>query len=326
MILEDFRAGTNTMTTPSHDVRLLPRFAWLSAFAALATIALKTGAWALTGSVGLLSDALESFVNLAGALLAIAMLTVAARPEDDDHPYGHGKAEYFSSGVEGTLILIAALGIAVAAWHRLITPRPLEQIGLGLAISVVAAVVNLCVALVLLRAGKRYRSVTLEANAHHLLTDVWTSVGVLAGVGAVALTGLQWLDPAVGLLVAANIVRTGLSIVHRSVHGLMDRALSAEEQDTLRRALAPHIVEPVQVHALRSRVAGSRRFVSMHVLVPGGWSVQRGHELLELIEADIRRVIPNASVLTHLESLDDPASWDDVALDRGDPPVVQHER
>lgn len=310
------------MNTSAQDARMLPRFAWLSALAAVITIVLKTSAWRLTGSVGLLSDALESLVNLAGAVLAIVMLTVAARPEDDDHPYGHGKAEYFSSGVEGTLILIAAVGIAIAAGHRLLSPRPLEQIGLGLAVSVVAALVNLGVALVLLRAGKRYDSITLEANAHHLLTDVWTSVGVLAGVGAVAITGLQWLDPAVGLLVAANIVRTGLQIVHRSVHGLMDRALSAHEQDALRRAMAPHITEPVQVHALRSRQAGSRRFVTMHVLVPGDWSVQRGHALLELIEADIRRAIPNASVLTHLESLDDPASWDDVALDRDSPPAV----
>lgn len=311
------------MTTSPADARMLPRFAWLSAFAAVVTIVLKTGAWGLTGSVGLLSDALESLVNLAGAVLAIVMLTVAARPEDDDHPYGHGKAEYFSSGVEGTLILIAALGIAVAAAHRLMVPRVIEQVGLGLAVSVVAALVNLGVALVLLRAGKRYDSVTLEANAHHLLTDVWTSVGVLAGVGAVALTGLQWLDPAVGLLVAANIVRTGLQIVHRSVHGLMDSALSEHEQDSLRRAMAPHILEPVQVHALRSRQAGSRRFVTMHVLVPGDWSVHRGHALLEEIEADIRRAIPHTSVLTHLESLDDPASWDDVALDRGSPPAVQ---
>lgn len=311
------------MTTSPSDARMLPRFAWLSAFAAVVTIALKTGAWGLTGSVGLLSDALESLVNLAGAVLAIVMLTVAARPEDDDHPYGHGKAEYFSSGVEGTLIILAALGIAVAAAHRLMVPRVIEQVGLGLAVSVVAALVNLGVALVLLRAGKRYDSVTLEANAHHLLTDVWTSVGVLAGVGAVALTGLQWLDPVVGLLVAANIIRTGLQIIHRSVHGLMDRALSEHEQDALRRAMAPHILEPVQVHALRSRQAGSRRFVTMHVLVPGDWSVHRGHALLEEIEADIRRAIPNASVLTHLESLDDPASWDDVALDRGSPPAVQ---
>ncbi len=301
---------------------MLPRFAWLSAFAAIVTIALKAGAWRLTGSVGLLSDALESLVNFAGAVLAIVMLTVAARPEDDDHPYGHGKAEYFSSGVEGTLILIAALGIAVAAVMRFMAPRPLERIGLGLAVSVIAGLVNLGVAIVLLRAAKQHESVTLEANAHHLLTDVWTSVGVLVGVGAVALTGLQWLDPVMALLVSANIVRTGFKIIHRSVHGLMDRALSAHEQDALRRAMAPHVVEPVQVHALRSRQAGSRRFVSMHVLVPGAWTVQRGHELLELIEADIRRVLPNASVLTHLESLDDPASWDDVALDRDSPPAV----
>ncbi len=310
--------------TSLHDqnARMLPRFAWLSAFAAIVTIALKAGAWRLTGSVGLLSDALESLVNLAGAVLAIAMLTVAARPEDDDHPYGHGKAEYFSSGVEGTLILIAALGIAVAAVMRLMAPRPLEQIGLGLAVSVIAGFVNLGVAVVLLRAAKQHESVTLEANAHHLLTDVWTSVGVLGGVGAVALTGLQWLDPVMALLVSANIVRTGFKIIHRSVHGLMDRALTAHEQDALRRAMAQHVVEPVQVHALRSRQAGSRRFVSMHVLVPGDWTVQRGHQLLEVIEADIRRVLPNASVLTHLESLDDPASWDDVALDRDSPPAV----
>ena len=311
------------MPTRQHDARLLPRFAWLSAFAAVFTIVLKGWAWWLTGSIGLLSDALESLVNLAGAVLAIIMLTVAARPEDDDHPYGHGKAEYFSSGVEGTLILIAAIGIAVAAWNRLLSPRELEQVGLGLTVSMVAALVNLVVAVILLRAGKRYSSVTLEANAHHLLTDVWTSVGVLVGVGAVVLTGVKWLDPAVGILVAANIVRTGLHIVHRSVHGLMDRALSGREQDALRRALAPHIVEPVQVHALRSRQAGSRRFISLHVLVPGDWTVHRGHELLELIEADIRRAIPNASVLTHLESLDDPASWDDVALDRGGPSTAR---
>ncbi|HEY6194133.1 MAG TPA: cation diffusion facilitator family transporter [Candidatus Eisenbacteria bacterium] len=308
------------MSAHAQDARMLPRFAWLSALAALVTIVLKTGAWALTGSVGLLSDALESLVNLAGAMLAIAMLTVAARPEDDDHPYGHDKAEYFSSGAEGALILIAALGIAIAAVRRLLDPRPLEQIGVGLAVSAVAALVNLAVAIVILRAGRRHGSVTLEANAHHLLTDVWTSAGVILGVGAVALTRRLWLDPVVGLLVSANIVWTGLKIVRRAVTGLMDTALSPAEQEILRRALAPHVVEPVQVHALRSRQSGVRRFVSLHVLVPGEWSVQRGHELLERIEADIRRAIPSASVLTHLESLDDPASWDDIPLDRDRPP------
>lgn len=303
----------------ANDPRMLPRFAWLSALAAITTIALKTGAWALTGSVGLLSDAMESLVNLAGAIIALAMLTVAARPEDDQHPYGHGKAEYFSSGVEGLLILVAAIGIAVTAVERLLTPRELQQVGLGIAVSVVAALVNLGVALVLLRAARRHHSVSLEANAHHLLTDVWTSVGVLVGVGLVSITHLAWLDPVVALLVSGNIVWTAFGILRRTVLGLMDTALSADEQVLLRDAMAPHIVDPVQVHALRSRQAGARRFVSMHVLVPGDWTVHRGHALLELIEADIRRVIPNVTVLTHLESLDDPASWDDVTLDRRPP-------
>jgi cation diffusion facilitator family transporter len=308
------------MPAHAHAARTLPRFAWLSALAALLTIGLKTWAWALTGSVGLLSDALESLVNLAGAMLAVAMLTVAARPEDDEHPYGHDKAEYFSSGAEGALIFIAAICMAFAAVRRLLAPHPLEQLGLGLAVSAAAALVNLGVALVIRRAGRRHRSVTLEANAQHLLTDVWTSVAVLIGVGAVAGTGRQWLDPVVALLVSVNIMWTGTWIVRSAITGLMDSALSPAEQLALQRAIAPHVIAPVQVHALRSRQSGARRFVSLHVLVPGDWNVQRGHELLERIEADIRRSIPNASVLTHLESLDDPASWDDIQLDRGEPP------
>jgi cation diffusion facilitator family transporter len=308
------------MPAHAHAARTLPRFAWLSALAALLTIGLKTWAWALTGSVGLLSDALESLVNLAGAMLAVAMLTVAARPEDDEHPYGHDKAEYFSSGAEGALIFIAAICMAFAAVRRLLAPHPLEQLGLGLAVSAAAALVNLGVALVIRRAGRRHGSVTLEANAQHLLTDVWTSAGVLIGVGAVAGTGRQWLDPVVALLVSVNIMWTGTGIVRSAITGLMDSALSPAEQLALQRAIGPHVIAPVQVHALRSRQSGARRFVSLHVLVPGDWNVQRGHELLERIEADIRRSIPNASVLTHLESLDDPASWDDIQLDRGEPP------
>jgi len=301
---------------------ILPRFAWLSIAAALLTMGLKALAYLLTGSVGLLSDALESLVNLAGALMALSMLTVAARPADDDHPHGHDKAEYFSSGVEGTLILIAAISIAVTAVGRLIHPRALEQVGLGLGISIVASLVNLLVAFVLLRAGQRNHSITLEANAHHLITDVWTSVGVVVGVGAVALTGWQWLDPVVALAVASNIVWTGFGIVRRSVLGLMDTALSGQELAVLRRAMEPYLAEGIQYHALRTRQSGARRFMSLHVLVPGAWSVQQGHRLLERLEADIRRADPNISVLTHLESLEDPASWEDVALDRsGDPPV-----
>jgi len=264
----------------------------------------------------LLSDALESFVNLAGALMALTMLIVAARPPDDDHAFGHGKAEYFSSIFEGALILVAAGAIGVAAVPRLVHPRPLEQIGLGLVISVVAALVNLGVGLVLLRAGKRHLSIALEANAHHLLTDVWTSAGVLVGIGAVALTGWQRLDPIIALIVAGNIVATGVRLVRRSVSGLMDTALPAEDQRTLQRVLAQHADAGVQFHALRTHQAGARRFVSLHVLVPGDWTVHRGHRLLERIEADIRGALPHATVLTHLESLEDPASWDDVELDR----------
>jgi cation diffusion facilitator family transporter len=298
----------------------LTRYAWLSIAAALLTIGLKAGAYLLTGSVGLLSDALESFVNLAGALMALSMLSIAARPADQDHPYGHGKAEYFSSGVEGSLILVAAACIGYAAVERLLHPRGLEKVGLGLAISVVASLVNLVVARVLIRVGRRCDSITLEANAQHLLTDVWTSVGVVVGVGAVALTGWQRLDPIVALLVAANIVWTGVRIVRRSALGLMDTALAVEEQAALKRAMEPRLVEGVVYHALRTRQAGARRFVSLHVLVPGAWTVHRGHELLERIEADIRQAVPNVTVDTHLESLDDPASWDDVSLDRGTEP------
>ena len=301
----------------------LTRFAWLSIAAAILTIALKTIAYLLTGSVGLLSDALESFVNLVGALMALAMLTIAARPADEDHAFGHSKAEYFSSGVEGTLILLAAVSITVAAIPRLIAPKPLEQVGLGLGVSVAASLVNLFVAQVLLRASKQHHSITLEANARHLMTDVWTSAGVLAGVGAVALSGWERLDPIVACLVAANIVWSGLGIVRKSVLGLMDTALPIEDQNKLQKALEPYVQSGVQCHALRTRQSGARLFVSLHVVVPGLWTVQRGHRLLESIEADIRQALPSVTVLTHLESLIDPASWDDISLDRPETPPLE---
>jgi cation diffusion facilitator family transporter len=318
------------MASNSTDRLFLTRFAWLSIAAAIITIALKTAAYLLTGSVGLLSDALESLVNLVGAIMALAMLTIAARPADEDHAYGHSKAEYFSSGVEGTLILIAAVSIVIAAIPRLITPKPLEQVGLGLGVSVAAALVNLIVALILLRASKRHDSITLEANANHLLTDVWTSVGVLAGVGAVAITGWERLDPVVAFFVAANIVWSGFRIVRMSALGLMDTALSADEQNLVKKVLKPYMQNGVQFHALRTRQSGSRRFVSLHVIVPGRWTVQRGHRLLESIEADIRHVLQSVTIFTHLESLNDPASWDDTDLDRPEPPSaesqIKHQR
>ncbi len=296
----------------------LTRFAWLSIGAALVTIALKTIAYFLTGSVGLLSDALESVVNLVGALIALAMLTIAARPADEDHAYGHSKAEYFSSGAEGMLILVAAVSIIISAAPRLIAPKPLEQVGIGLGVSVAASLVNLGVARALLRAGKVHNSITLEADAHHLMTDVWTSVGVLAGVGMVALTGWEILDPIVAFVVAGNIIWTGVRIVRSSALGLMDTSLAVPEQNKLKGVLEKNMKDEVQYHALRTRQSGSRQFISFHVLVPGEWTVERGHRLLEAIEADIRKALPNATVFTHLEPLNDPASWEDTTLDRSE--------
>jgi cation diffusion facilitator family transporter len=298
----------------------LTRYAWLSIAAAIATMALKGVAYLLTGSVGLLSDALESLVNLAGALMALAMLSVAARPPDEDHAHGHGKAEYFSAGAEGALIVIAAISIGVAAVDRLLHPQPIERVGLGLAVSVVAALLNLAVALVLLRAAKANRSATLQASAHHLLTDVWTTAGVLVGVAAVAFSGWLPLDPIVALAVAANIVWTGGRIMRDSVAGLMDASLPLAEQRVLRQLLDGYAPQGIDYHALRTRRAGAHRFVSVHVLVPPDWTVQRGHDLLEQIEAEIRRALPPVTVLTHLEPLGDPAAMADQDLHRADAP------
>lgn len=299
---------TGVAEVPAASRRSLTRFAWLSIAAAVVTIVLKAVAYKLTGSVGLLSDAIESLVNLVGGIMALSMLTVAARPPDEDHAYGHGKAEYFSSGVEGTLILIAAVSIGVASVERLIAPKPLEQVGLGLAVSVAASLVNLGVALLLLRVGREQKSITLEANAHHLMTDVWTSVGVLVGVGAVALTGWQRLDPIVAMVVAANIVWTGVGIIRRTIAGLMDSSLSGEELGQIEKALDRFRSQGVDFHELRTRRAGATSFVTIHVLVPDDWSVKRGHDLLEKVEGDIRRALPDAVVFTHLEAMSDHTS------------------
>jgi len=303
----------------SETRKSLTRFAWLSIAAAVATIGLKTAAYLITGSVGLLSDAVESLVNLIGGIMALAMLTIAARPADEDHAYGHGKAEYFSSGLEGGLILVAAFSIAVAAVVRLITLRPLQELGVGLVVSMVAAGVNLIVALVLLRAARRHQSITLEANARHLFTDVWTSVGVLVAIGLVAVSGWVWLDPVIALLVAVNIAWTAIGIMRRSVGGLMDTMLPAGDVTAIHKTFQPYEQTGVQFHALRTRQSGTRKFISVHVLVPGDWTVQRGHELLERIEHDTRLAVPDAVVFTHLEPLDDPASWEDEGLERPDP-------
>jgi cation diffusion facilitator family transporter len=294
----------------------LTRFAWLSIGAAALTIALKATAYLLTGSVGLLSDALESLVNLVAALMALAMLAIAARPPDEMHAYGHSKAEYFSSGVEGALILLAAVSIVWTALPRLIAPQPLERVGPALVVSVLASAVNFGVAFILLHAGQSYQSIVLEADARHLMTDVWTSVGVLVGIGTVALTGWERLDPIIALLVAGNIIWTGVQLLRRSALGLMDTALPITERDAITDVLNQYRHQGIEYHALRTRHAGSRKFISVHVLVPGEWTVQRGHQLLEEVELAIQAAVPRVHVFTHLEPLNDPTAWQDIELDR----------
>jgi cation diffusion facilitator family transporter len=294
----------------------LTRYAWLSIAAALATILLKGVAWKLTGSVGLLSDAIESFVNLAGALMALWMLTLAALPPDDDHAHGHGKAEYFSSAFEGFLILLAAVSIGYTAFERLLNPQPLEAVGIGLLVSVAASAINFATSRVLLDVGRKHNSITLEADAHHLMTDVWTSAGVILGVGLVWITGALWLDPVIAMLVAANIVWTGWQLMQRSAAGLMDISLPAEKRQQIEALLAGYRAQGLDFHALRTRQAGSRTFVTLHVLVPGEWTVKQGHDWAERIEADIRAALPHAHVTTHLEPIEDPLSMIDKDLDR----------
>ena len=294
------------MNTASTQPPSLTRYAWLSIAAAVATITLKSVAWQMTGSVGLLSDAIESFVNLAGALMALWMLTLAATPADDDHAHGHGKAEYFSSAFEGFLILLAAVSIGYTAIGRLLAPQPLEAVGLGLMVSVLASVINFATARILLRVGKEHNSITLEADAHHLMTDVWTSAGVIGGVGLVWMTGWLWLDAAIALLVAANIVWTGFQLMSRSAAGLMDVSLPPEKLALIETLLAGYRAQGLDFKALRTRQAGSRAFVTLHVLVPGDWSVQYGHDWAERIEVDIRNAIQHADVTTHLEPKEEP--------------------
>ncbi|MCP4143260.1 MAG: cation transporter [Chloroflexi bacterium] len=295
----------------------LTRYAWLSIAAALSTIALKAGAYFLTGSVGLLSDAIESIVNLIAAIMALVVLTIAAQPEDESHAFGHGKAEYFSSNAEGMLILVAALSIAVTAIERLLHPREIEQVGVGLAVSLVAALINFIVARILYKAGKEHGSITLEADSHHLMTDVWTSVGVVVAVGAVGLTGWIILDPIIALVVSANIVKTGIQLIRRSIAGLMDASLSEKEMQAVEDVLEKYRQEKeIDFHALRTRQAGARHFISVHVLVPGAWTVHDAHHIAEDIEADIRAVVQNSVAFTHLEPIDDELSHEDIYLDR----------
>jgi cation diffusion facilitator family transporter len=297
--------------------RTLERFAWLSLAAAVVTIALKTCAWYVTDSVGLLSDALEALINLAAALLALSMLRLAATPPDARHPYGRFKAEYIASGAEGALIVFAAASIAFAAVPRLAAPHPLDAPALGIALSAAATAVNLGVALQLIAVGKRERSIVLEADGRHLMTDVWTSVGVIAGVVLVAGTGWLILDPLIALAVAVHIVWTGFMLMRRSFAGLLDAAIPADELAGIEKIFAEYRKrDGVEFHALLTRQAGTRRFVSFHLLVPDAWPVDRAHELSEEIEKRIRAQVPRAITLTHIEPISQPASYDDIELER----------
>ncbi len=293
----------------------LTRYAWLSIAAAIATIGIKSIAYYLTGSIGLLSDAIESLVNLLGATIALSMLIIAARPPDEEHHFGHSKAEYFASGAEGILILIAAFCIGIAAVNRIIHPRLIEKAGIGLIVSALASLINLGVARILLKVGREKKSITLEADGRHLMTDVWTSVAVIGGVGAVALTGWAILDPVVAIAVAANIVWTGYQLIRRSISGLMDTALSAKDLQIISNVLDEYRKQGIQFHSMRTRQAAGRSFISIHVLVPGRWTTHRGHHLVEKIENDICRVLTGATVFTHLEPVDDPLSFEDMELD-----------
>jgi cation diffusion facilitator family transporter len=296
--------------------RDLTRYGWLSIGVALTTMALKLLAWGLTGSVGLLSDAFESSVNLVAGVLMLAALTVSAQPPDDDHQFGHEKAELVSASAEGLMVVLAASLIVWSAVERLLNPRDVEKVGLGLAVSGVASALNLAASVVLTRAGRRHRSAALIADGRHLLVDVWTSAGVVVGVVLVAITGARVLDPLVALAVGVNVVIGGFVVLRRSVGGLMDPPLPADELAAVQAVLDRYEAGGVHFHALRSRVAGPRRFVSMHVLVPGRWTVGEGHALLERLEADLRTAVGPLTVDTHLEPIEDPASYLDTQLDR----------
>lgn len=284
----------------------------LSVAVALATIALKTGAWWLTGSVGLLSDALESLVNLAGATFALAMVTLAEQPPDDEHPYGHHKAEYFSSGFEGALILVAALAIMVSAGERLLNPQPLEQLGIGLALSMVATAMNGALAWAMLRKAREVRSIALEGDARHLFTDVWTSVGVVGGLFVVQLGGWNWLDPVIAIAVALNILREAVGLIRRSVEGLMDHALEPEVVERIQATLAEFAHETIRFDHVITRRAGARRFVDLHMHMPADWTLRRAAALRGSVEQALMAAVPGLRATIQLLPSDVEAHFGDA--------------
>lgn len=302
--------------------RPLTHYAWLSLGAAVLAFLLKLLAWWLTDSVGMLSDALESIANVAAAFIALASLTIAARPEDEDHAFGHSKAEYFAAGTEGVLILLAAVAIGWTAVERLLAPHPIVNPALGLAVLVTASCVNFTVATILSRIGAQRNSIALRADAKHLMTDVWTSAAVLIAVALVSLTGWWWLDPILGLLLAFHIIASGIKLIREAMHGLMDSGLVAADLDVIRGVLALYAEEGVQYHALRTRQAAAMKFVSVHLLMPGEWTITRGHQVADRVETDLRASLSGIVAFTHIEPLEDPSSWEDVELQRRGEPVT----
>lgn len=301
----------NPSTTPP-DLR---KYAWLAIATAVVTVLLKGAAWAITGSVGLLSDAAESMVNLVAAIVALVSLTIAAKPADDNHHFGHSKAEYFSAALEGILVFVAAASIIYLGVERLLNPRPLESLGIGLAVSMVAAVLNGVVGRILIGVGKRHRSITLRADGQHLMTDLYTSVGVVVGLALAWLTGWNWMDPVIAILVGVNILVTGYRLMSESTAGLMDASLSPEDNARIQAILDAHTeTGRIEFHAVRTRESGSRQFMEMHMLVPGDWTVQRGHDAMEDLVEKIVAQFPAMSVTGHLEPIADPRSYEDIAL------------
>ena len=293
----------------------LRKYAWLAIGTAVLTVLLKASAWAITGSVGLLSDAAESMVNLVAAIVALVSLTIAARPADDNHHFGHTKAEYFSAALEGIMVFVAAASIIYLGIERLLNPRPLESLGIGLAISMTAAVLNGIVGRILIKVGTRHRSITLRADGKHLMTDVYTSIGVVVGLGLAWVTGLNWLDPVVAILVGVNILFTGYRLITESTAGLMDISLSPEDNARIHAILDAHTEQGrIEFHAVRTRESGARQFMEMHMLVPGDWTVQRGHDAMEDLIDEIVAEFPAMRVTGHLEPISDPRSYEDMTL------------
>lgn len=309
---QDSRTPSNRAATEAPRIRLT-HYAWLSLATSAVVILLKGSAWWVTGSVALLSDALESGVNLVAAMIALVSLTYARRGPDDDHQFGHGKVEFFSSGVEGGLIFVAAGLILWTSIPRLWAPLPVESAGLGLALSVVASIANAACAQILLRAGREHRSITLEADGRHLMTDVWTTAGVVLALLLVSFTGWIWLDALIAIAVGLHIMVEGWRLMRRSFDGLMDKSIPEEELALVRDVLDRLRADGNDYHALRTRQAGRRHFVDVHVLVPGAMTVQAGHDLVEQVEADLRAALPHAEVLIHLEPIEDPRAWEDDA-------------